>query len=721
MKMKHCLLLLICVCRPLFAGDAFAIDWYTVDGGGSTYTSTPDGTLALAGTIGQHDAGTLIAGSMQLDGGYWGYSLRDTTQFPLDRPLNENGTWIVTNTDDELEKSGSLRNVLTNVRHGDTVTFLSTAFGDDAPSTTTIPRDLPASGLLSDLPLMDKGFVTIDAQNRFVTLDGRNKPAFGLRITTHGNRVMGLNIIRFTKGIVIDGGAKSNVLGGRRSVGTGKNGQGMRISDNVEDGIRIKDAGTTGNTVKGCWIGLSAAGNEKAPNNIGVFISNGASGNTIGGTGAEEGNVISGNRAEAISIADEGTDENVIIANIIGLTPNGIVNSQALRRISIFTNRVFGDEIFFPTRSTANTGQGIFVRAGSKRTRIGSKSTATGKSLNRLLEDAEANFIGRNTAGGILIQDAGSTGNTARGNKISKNGKEAKSGIILKNGNNGALPPKRAESRGLEKIGDNTDGTIKVMVRGAVTKTSGIVEIFSDDGDQGSVLIGRSTAVGNTFEAEVDAVPARNITATFTDDEGNTSPFNILGLPPGALGSGGSTLNDADNDGVPDGIEALLGTSPSDADSVPSGFVSGSASVAMQNIKIQVRLAFNKKPEKQNDSVSASSSLPLADGFVFTNGQQAVLDVGGVVRLFTLTGKGSAKTLKESIKLGKPKNGTSKLASKFGKDDFTDEFGDEGLTDDTLVKEQRPVSMVLLFNSKIYTGSRTLLYSSKAGKTGSAK
>ena len=55
-----------------FAVSAFAqltIDWYTIDGGGHTF-STGD-TYSLGGTCGQPDAGTLGAGGLQLNGGFW--------------------------------------------------------------------------------------------------------------------------------------------------------------------------------------------------------------------------------------------------------------------------------------------------------------------------------------------------------------------------------------------------------------------------------------------------------------------------------------------------------------------------------------------------------------------------------------------------------------------------------------------------------------------------
>jgi hypothetical protein len=46
----------------------FSIDWYTIDGGGGISSG---GGFEVAGTIGQHDAGTLSGGSFKAEGGFW--------------------------------------------------------------------------------------------------------------------------------------------------------------------------------------------------------------------------------------------------------------------------------------------------------------------------------------------------------------------------------------------------------------------------------------------------------------------------------------------------------------------------------------------------------------------------------------------------------------------------------------------------------------------------
>ncbi|MEI7938568.1 MAG: hypothetical protein WCK27_17930 [Verrucomicrobiota bacterium] len=57
---------LLLACNSAFA--QYSIDWFTVDGGGGT---TSDGVYEITGTIGQPDAGSVIAGNYVIEGGFW--------------------------------------------------------------------------------------------------------------------------------------------------------------------------------------------------------------------------------------------------------------------------------------------------------------------------------------------------------------------------------------------------------------------------------------------------------------------------------------------------------------------------------------------------------------------------------------------------------------------------------------------------------------------------
>jgi hypothetical protein len=94
------------------------------------------------------------------------------------------------------------------------------------------------------------------------------------------------------------------------------------ISGNGAQGIAIADAGTSNNTVTRALIGTNAAGTGAIPNNGGIDIVNGATNNTIGGaTGT--GNVISGNASNGVYLNGPATSGNSIVGNIIGLDVPG--------------------------------------------------------------------------------------------------------------------------------------------------------------------------------------------------------------------------------------------------------------------------------------------------------------------------------------------------------------------------------------------------------------
>ena len=57
---------LLLMCNSAFA--QYSIDWFTVDGGGGTASG---GVYEITGTIGQPDAGSVIAGNYVIEGGFW--------------------------------------------------------------------------------------------------------------------------------------------------------------------------------------------------------------------------------------------------------------------------------------------------------------------------------------------------------------------------------------------------------------------------------------------------------------------------------------------------------------------------------------------------------------------------------------------------------------------------------------------------------------------------
>jgi hypothetical protein len=136
-------------------------------------------------------------------------------------------------------------------------------------------------------------------------------------------------------GVVIDGGAGENVIGGD-TVGS-RNviaGNGAQAAAQGEDGpgIWIAEGGTDENRIEGNVIGLGIDGMTAIPNHgPGVLIDDLADDNVVGGevalsalleplVGRAPGNIISGNLGPGVAIAGSG---NVVRGNMIGLAADG--------------------------------------------------------------------------------------------------------------------------------------------------------------------------------------------------------------------------------------------------------------------------------------------------------------------------------------------------------------------------------------------------------------
>lgn len=272
--------------------------------------------------------------------------------------------------------------------------------------------------VLSELPHIDDQIV-IDGttqwgwtSNPVIVLDGTNAGSVdGLHLSTgsSGSTIRGLVISNFGEdGIDINAGSDNNfVFGnwigvdsiGASAAGNGSDGLEINgagntiggtglydrnvISGNASQGILIDGAGATGNVVLGNYVGTNVTGIAAISNgDDGIQISNGASNNVIGGSGAE-GNVISGNADDGVQVND-GANANSILGNMIGVAADG---STALG------NAIDGVEIY-------GTSNGNIVGDGSL---------------------GQGNIIANNGARGVWISSADSTGNQISGNSIYAN------------------------------------------------------------------------------------------------------------------------------------------------------------------------------------------------------------------------------------------------------------------------------------------------------------
>jgi hypothetical protein len=488
---------------------------------------------------------------------------------------------------------GTFRQALLDAQSGDTINFDPHVFP---------PDDSTVIAVLSGLPELMQGQVTIDASDAGVILDGsqlpRGKSSPGLAITSSGNRIRGLQILYFAgSGVAILGIAQSNQIGG-----TGA-GEGNVISGNW-DGVTLAGSGTMNNVVRGNYIGTDASGTVAVGNLVdGIWIGDGAQYNLIGGSTAAERNLVSGNRSNGVII--DGGVYNIVSGNYIGTDVTG---TAALGNESIGIglaggaqyNLIGGDAPGETNVIGGNHLEGVFV--GDTRTMyntvsgnyIGTNASGTtalpnGSSGVHLASRAQDNVIGGASAvEGNLISGNGGDGVTMAGNGVMNNvvsgnyiGTDAAGHAPLKNHRCGVAVSASAgpntigpsnliaynELSGVRVDGPNTLGntitantiyengdlgiemgeggnagvspplitSVGTRLISGTAPPNSTVEVFGDAFEEGKVFEGSTIASGEgtfTFQLPVGRFAGPNVVTTATDTEGNTSPFSSPASPP---------------------------------------------------------------------------------------------------------------------------------------------------------------------------------------------
>jgi parallel beta-helix repeat protein len=292
-----------------------------------------------------------------------------------DRPA---GTCTVSSTSDS--GTNTLRQCLLDAVAGDEILFDPTTFPPGSPATISLASDLPWI-LVNDL--------TIDASDAGVILDGSALPSGSLGLvlgSVSGVNLRGLQILGFTRGVVIGFGAANNTIGGDREIGAGPLGQGNLVSGNENTGIQLQDEGTDNNSIIGNFIGTDLTGSSADGNEVaGIIVGWGAAQNVIGGVrspGACDGpcNLISGNVDLGLAILHSGTTDNQVLGNFIGTNING--------------------------DTALHNNQGVVLGLDATNSQVGG------------IGAGEGNLISGNTNFGIWISSAGTTGSQLLGNII---------------------------------------------------------------------------------------------------------------------------------------------------------------------------------------------------------------------------------------------------------------------------------------------------------------
>jgi titin len=325
-------------------------------------------------------------------------------------------------------------------------------------------------------------------------------------------------------GLIIEGftNAGLEVSDSTNTIGGTAAGAGNVLSGNSY-GLEI-DSNISGVQVQGNLLGTNATGTAALPNIMGILANGNL--NTIGGSSvAGAGNLISGNTLDGIYLNGSG---NVVQGNMIGLNASGTV---------ALANSAAGiEESSFSGNTTSNTIGGTTAATRNYISGNGGDGIVVDQGVSSNL--VEGNYIGLNTSGGALgnngngIEIAG-THNTlgaatgGGGNAIEFN---AQDGVLLDSSSNSSLLLNNNilsnALNGIEVVGGSN------QIGAAVPNGRNIISLNGHDG----ILID-SGASGNEVYNNYIGTDARGAIAKGNGDNGVeiNSNGNVLGnTTPGA-------------------------------------------------------------------------------------------------------------------------------------------------------------------------------------------
>ena len=283
-------------------------------------------------------------------------------------------------------------------------------------------------------------------------------------------------------------------------------------------------ANSNNNVISGCYIGTDCTGMKSEENRSGIEMGPNVNGTLIGpSVFLDKPNVISGNSQNGIFIV-ENSKNNEIIGNYIGVNKNasdtiqnklrGIDLSRGANNNTIMENFIGGNY------------QGIYISESSNNLVIANKigtndtweyelSNSSGVLVfNNSSENIiRENIIGYNKGWGIKVSGVNSIRNTISQNFIADN-----IGLGIDNSDGG-----------------NLELSTPVIVSVSNTEISGtagpnqVIEIFADSSNEGKEYLEStiSDASGNFSVTLNSSLILPYITATATDDLGNTSEFSL--------------------------------------------------------------------------------------------------------------------------------------------------------------------------------------------------
>ncbi len=228
-------------------------------------------------------------------------------------------------------------------------------------------------------------------------------------------------------GIELDSGCSDNTIGGLGTATIGGAGTAGRnfISGNDTNGIELN--GAYDNQVINNYIGLDINGHVQGNRENGIYDS--GHDNTIGGTAAGQGNVISGSFGSGV-LLDNGAYYTTVVGNFIGTNADATGKADS-------------------NGTHTGNGVGVTIQGCSTQNYIG----GTGA-------DAR-NVISGNFQSGVVITNDGTNYNLVAGDYI---GTDVDGALAMGNGGDGVLISDGANYNGVGLLADGPDDTSKLTL-----------------------------------------------------------------------------------------------------------------------------------------------------------------------------------------------------------------------------------------------------------------
>jgi uncharacterized repeat protein (TIGR01451 family) len=381
------------------------------------------------------------------------------------------GNFLGTNADGTGSKANGETGVMVNVGDNNVI-----------GGTTTSARNIISGNSSGGVSLLNSAAGNF-IQNNYIGTDKTG-------VADLGNGGDGITLVSGNAGVI------NSIIGSP--------GAGNVISGNTGFGVQFFGVGT-GNLIQANMIGADVTGSVAIGNSGGVAITNAAS-NTVGGTAAGAGNVISGNNGNGVRVNSATAINNRVQGNFIGTALNG-------------------------SSPLANGSDGVYVLNSASGTSIGGAGGSGG------------NTIAFNGGNGVLIE-------TGTANSILSNSIFSNAGLGIDLAPVGLTP----NDAGDADSGANTLQNFPVLsaaaslgggsisIQGTLNSTASTtftLQFFASDScdssgnGEGRLYLGSATATTNgsgnaafniTLPTSVSAGQA--ITATATNPQGNTSEFS---------------------------------------------------------------------------------------------------------------------------------------------------------------------------------------------------